>query len=73
MTDRCSTCRRVLLLGQRPAALRQCELHHRTPGEPAVTDLLDAYLTHRDQGHSHHAALLALARRFDLTRRPLTA
>ena len=33
-----------------------------------MTDLLDAYLTHRDQGHRHHAALLALARRFHMDR-----
>jgi hypothetical protein len=31
-----------------------------------MTDLLIEYLKHRDQGHSHHAALLALARRFDM-------
>jgi hypothetical protein len=28
--------------------------------------LLAEYRTHREQGHGHHAALLALARRFDL-------
>jgi hypothetical protein len=28
--------------------------------------LLSEYRAHRDQGHGHHAALLALARRFDL-------
>jgi hypothetical protein len=31
-----------------------------------MTDLLTEYTKHRDQGHGHHAALLALARRFDL-------
>jgi len=31
-----------------------------------MTDMLDAYLTHRGQGHAHWAACLALARRFDL-------
>ncbi len=29
-----------------------------------MTDMLDAYLTHRNQGHAHWAACLALARRF---------
>ncbi len=31
-----------------------------------MTDMLDAYRTHRSQGHAHWAACLALARRFDL-------
>ncbi len=31
-----------------------------------MSDLLAEYLTHREQGHGHHAALKALARRFDL-------
>ncbi len=31
-----------------------------------MTDLLAEYLKHRAQGHGHHAALKALARRFDL-------
>ena len=30
------------------------------------TDLLREYLKHRDQGHGHWAACIALARRFDL-------
>ena len=31
-----------------------------------MTDLLIQYLKHRAQGHGHHAALKALARRFDM-------
>ncbi len=31
-----------------------------------MTVLLKEYLTHREQGHGHHAALLALARRFTM-------
>jgi len=31
-----------------------------------MSHLLAEYRKHRDQGHGHHAALKALARRFDL-------
>jgi hypothetical protein len=33
---------------------------------PAPTDLLARYTEHRQQGHSHRGALLAIARRFSL-------
>ncbi len=38
----------------------------REDGRGVSTDLLIAYRIHRDQGHGHHAALKALARRFDI-------
>ncbi len=68
MNECCSTCGRALLwAGGRLICPRPgCPGHTcgASPRTRSVTDMHSEYRKHREQGHGHHAALKALARRF---------